>query len=484
LSPDLIKYKTFLQAISLVFLIAFGSDSFAQTDKIIRDMGKNYCRVDSIVLAGNRITKDKIILREINFREGDTLRCDRLDSLLSRSRENLLNTLLFNFVEIDRSFPFPGSQDVVVHVNVIERWYIWPVPILKISDRNFNVWWKTKDFSRLSYGFYVDWRNFRGRKENLILRLQWGYERDISIQYQIPYLNKKKTLGMGFGTGYSRQAETAYQTVNNKQQFFMEQDGFARQDYFAYGQFLVRRNIYNTHQFGLSYDQHRFSDSLLTENKHFTSDGATKSQYISFMYIFKSDHRDFKSYPLKGYYIDFGVIKHGIWTFKTNTLNTFHLLATFRKYWELNPRVYFASGVNGKISAGTQPYFMLKGIGYDRDIVRSYEYYLVDAQHFIILKNNIKFAIIPQKVKDISFIRTDKFGKIFYALYLNVFIDGGYGVYNQDFGWETNDLQNSLLLGYGTGLDFVTYYDVVVRLEFSVNFRNETGIFLHFVAPI
>ena len=484
MNHDLIKYKAFLQAISLAFLIAFGSGSFAQANRIIPDTGKNYCRIDSIILAGNKITKDKIILREIIFKAGDTLGCDKLDSLISRSKENLLNTLLFNFVELDKAYPFPGSLDVVIHVNVIERWYIWPVPILKISDRNFNVWWKTKDFSRLSYGFYVDWRNFRGRKESLILRFQWGYNRNTSLQYLIPYLNKKKTLGMGFGVGYSRQKETAYQTVDNKQQFFMEQDGYAREDIYVYGQFMVRRNIYISHLLELSYDQHRFSDSLLIENEHFTSDGGTESQYISFKYVFKSDHRDFKSYPLKGYYIDFGMIKNGLWTFKTNTLNTLQLLATFRKFWELNPRVYFATGINGKISAGTQPYFILRGIGYDRDIVRSYEYYLVDARHFIILKNNIKFALIPTRVKDIGFIKTDKFGKIFYALYLNVFVDGGFGAYNQDFGRETNDLQNTLLLGYGAGFDFVTYYDVVVRLEFSVNFRNETGIFLHFMAPI
>jgi hypothetical protein len=444
----------------------------------------NYCRIDSIVLAGNKVTRDKIMLREIIFNAGDTVRCDRLDSLISLSRENLLNTLLFNFVDIARSFHFPDSSHVVIRVNVIERWYVWPVPILLISDRNFNVWWKTKDLSRLSYGFYIDWNNFRGSKERLALRFQWGYNRDIGFQYTIPYINRAKTLGIGFGMDYYRQKETAYQTTYNKQDFFKEQNGFVREDYYAFGQFFIRRNIYNSHMLELTYDQHEFSDSLLIENQNFTSDGATKSQYLSFYYTFKSDHRDFKSYPLKGYYIDLGIIKHGLWTFKTNTLNTFHLLATFRKFWELNPRLYFATGVNGKISAGKEPYFILRGIGYDRDVVRSYEYYLVDAQHFIILKNNIKFAIIPTTVKDLSFIKTQKFGKIFYALYLNIFIDGGYGVYNQDFGRETNDLQNTLLLGYGTGLDFVTYYDVVIGLDFSVNFKNETGIFLHFMAPI
>jgi hypothetical protein len=159
----------------------------------------------------------------------------------------------------------------------------------------------------------------------------------------------------------------------------------------------------------------------LIENEHYTSDGAANHNIFLLLH-FQSDHRDFKSYHLKGYYIDFAIVKHGLWTFKTNTLNTFHVMATFRKFWEMNPRLYFASGLNGKISAGQQPYFILQGIGFDRDVVRSYEYYLVDAQHFFILKNNIKFAIIPTTVKNISFIKTEKFGKIFYALYMNVFL--------------------------------------------------------------
>ena len=159
-------------------------------------------------------------------------------------------------------------------------------------------------------------------------------------------------------------------------------------------------------------------------------------------------------------------------------------METFRKYWQVHQRIYVATGVNGKVSTGLQPYFIIRGIGYDRDVVRAYEYYLVDAQHFGILKSNIKFAIIPNQVKKINFIRTEKFSKIYYALYLNIFADAGYGIYNQDFGQETNDLQNAFLFGYGAGLDFVTYYDVVVRFEFSANLLNETGFFLHFRAPI
>lgn len=475
----------FLKTISLplilyIFLCAFSGPAGAQIHA-----GQHYARIDSIIISGNKITREPVILREILFAKGDFVAINHIDSLIARSKVNLINTSLFNFVEIDKSFTDPDSAGLSVTVRVTERWYIWPTLIMKLSDRNFNVWWQTKDFSRLSYGFYIDWQNFRGRKEDLILKMQWGYNRVIQLNYLIPYLDRRKIFGLEFGIGYSRQKETAYQTMYNKQEFFKEPgEGFARRSYHASGKMIYRRNIHNTHSLELSYDLQHFSDSLVSENKYFTVDSSDVVQYISLNYIFKSDHRDNKAYPLNGYYADFSLVKHGLWTFDRNTLNTANITATYRKFWELHPRVFFATGINGMVSAGYQPYFILGGIGYDRDIVRSYEYYLVDAQHFCISKNNVKFALIPTQVKKISFIRTDKFSKIFYALYMNVFFDAGLSYYNQDFGKVTNDLQNVLLLGYGTGFDLVTYYDVVVRLEFSVNFKNETGIFLHFRAPI
>lgn len=440
--------------------------------------------IDSIFLTGNKITRDRIIYREMVVRKGDTLTLQQLDSLMVKCHDNLMNTSLFNFVDLRKLYNDHDSSRIGIEVKVTERWYIWPTPILKISDRNFNVWWETKDFSRLSYGFYIDWKNFRGRREHLIMKLQWGYNRVAQLQYLVPYLNRQQTLGMGFGFGYARQKETAYRTQYNKQEFYKDTTRFSREEFSAYGQLVYRKNIYNTHQFILSYDRHFFSDSLISKNINYTSDSSNLVQYLSFDYVFKCDHRDFKPYPLKGYYIDAEILKHGLWTFQNNTLNTVHLMATFRKYFQLHPRIYFATGLNGKLSNELQPYFIIRGIGYDRDVVRSYEYYLVDAQHFGILKNNFKFAIIPQQSKTIPFIRTEKFSRIYYALYLNVFADAGYGYYDQDFGKETNDLQNAWLLGYGAGLDFVTYYDVVVRLEFSVNLMNETGFFLHFRAPI
>ena len=48
----------------------------------------------------------------------------------------------------------------------------------------------------------------------------------------------------------------------------------------------------------------------------------------------------------------------------------------------------------------------------------------------------------------------------------------------------TSFLDNKFIFGTGIGLDFVTYYDKVLRLEYGINDMGETGLFIHFVAPI
>jgi hypothetical protein len=48
---------------------------------------------------------------------------------------------------------------------------------------------------------------------------------------------------------------------------------------------------------------------------------------------------------------------------------------------------------------------------------------------------------------------------------------------------EDNTLSNSLLWGKGISLDYVTYYDKLLRIEFSVNRLGEKGVFLHFSNP-
>ena len=55
-------------------------------------------RITEILISGNKITKDFIILRELPFGVGDTLSEDKLIELIEVATENLNNTSLFNYV--------------------------------------------------------------------------------------------------------------------------------------------------------------------------------------------------------------------------------------------------------------------------------------------------------------------------------------------------------------------------------------------------
>jgi hypothetical protein len=119
--------------------------------------------VKDILIKGNKITHDHIILRELSFKKNDTIHSSKEKEIFRKSKENVLNTSLFNFVTIDTINANNGVSDILI--TVVERWYFWPLPFFEISERNFNTWWDNKDFSKAAYGLFLSHENFRGRKE-------------------------------------------------------------------------------------------------------------------------------------------------------------------------------------------------------------------------------------------------------------------------------------------------------------------------------
>ena len=106
----------------------------------------------------------------------------------------------------------------------------------------------------------------------------------------------------------------------------------------------------------------------------------------------------------------------------------------------------------------------------------------MDGQNYFLFKSNLKFTLLPQKEVRMPFIPLSKFATIPYAFYLNLYSDFGY--VKDDLYFEGNALNNSLQYSYGCGIDFVTYYDLVFRFEYSINKLGETGFFVHFTSPI
>lgn len=466
----------------LACLMFFGCGvALAQTESSARNV-----IVESISLSGNDKTKDQIVLRELLFRTGDTLTQNEFSMLVYRSRQNILNTSLFNFVTIDTLLSRNQDDLLLATVSIIllERWYVWPVPIVKMTDRNFNAWWQSRDFTRINYGLDVKWYNFTGRMDELDGVIQFGKNHRLSLAYRNPYIDRNKHLGVGFEAGYSKNREVGYCTLSDKLVFAFLPEGLSFDKYLVINGYF-RRNVYTTHELKAGIQSFRFSDSLLVLNHEYSYAGIKNPTFLNIYYKLKIDNRDIKYYPLKGWYADMELNKSGLGFSFEKPVDIFWAKATIRHYARVAERCYTGISVTGKISSGAwQPYFLMKGVGYNRDYVRGYEYNVIDGRHFGVIRSNIKYAIIPERTRNIGLIPTPKFSRIHYALYLTAFADAGYVWQPQWNGVYNNKLPQTLLAGAGLGIDMVTYYDKIVRVEYAVNKSGKSGIFIHFISGI
>jgi outer membrane protein assembly factor BamA len=446
------------------------------------EISQEYIIVDQIEFEGNRATKQHILLRELSFSPGDTLYQAEIPLILEQSRENLLNTSLFNFVDVSLLF-----HDLVPSANVrftfVERWYIWPFPIFEVAERNLNDWILNPNIQRTNYGVYIVKENFRGRMEKVNFLARFGYKQKFNLGYAIPYINSAQKVGVSFTVGLDRRNEIEYMTMGNSQLFYSEKGGFALSHFYFNTNLFYRRGIYNRHTFSLNYNQIRFSDSLLLLNPLFSPGSESFAPFFSLEYEFKHDYRDIKSYPLNGHYFDLRLKRQGLGLLPKEKMDISSAETSLRKFWTISPRWYFASGINGKISLGNfQPYYLQQGLGFKGDIVRGYENFVIDGQHFLVVKNNFKYALLPNRVNRIGFINNEKFSLIHYALYVNFFTDFGY--VRDNIFFKNNPYSNTFLAGSGVGLDLVTYYDKVFRTEFSITRQGDMGFYLHLIAPI
>lgn len=476
-----------LRASCFLILCCFFSGVFAQAFKInpvARDSSMYempYKSIHAIQIVGNKITKEHIILRELTFKKNDTLNNEAFIEALEQSKKNLLNTSLFNFVKIDWAIIDPEQVFIVIQVE--ERWYTFPLPIFEIDDNNFNTWWRDKDYSRINYGGLLIRNNFRGRKEKLSLIAQFGFTERLRLKYEIPYINKSQKSGIGFNFSYNRLDEIVYNTENNERSLYKSTDGDATKNYAGGIEYTYRRKIFNKHRIGVEYDLYSIQDTVTDLNPNYLRGSETESQFLSLYYQFTHDNRDSRNYPLKGNYVDLGVRKYGLGVL-TDRLDLTNFQFHFRKYVELKERWFAATSLRGVLAANNnQPYLLQNGLGYSSTFnVRSYEYYVIDGQNIGLAKAQIKYQLVKPNYTQLDFVPLERFNKFHYAFYLGLFSDFGY--VEDNIGFPGNDLANEFQFGMGIALDFVTYYDTVVRSEFSMNKFGESGFFLHFVAPI
>lgn len=435
--------------------------------------------IQQIELSGNSITKDHIILRELTIREGNTFLNNELSKEIERSKENLLNTSLFNFVTFEKLFL--DSTHVKLYIILEERWYIWPSPIFEYADRNFSTFIHNKNWHKLNYGLAVIYNNFRGRRETLKLKARFGYKEQFSLFYEKPNIDKNQVNGISIDINYFRKHESDIRTVNNDVVYLEYEKTYLWHLMGSRIIYSYRPKYYNWHKLIFQYNYYGVHDSVATLNPNYLGNGNTRNELLLLGYQFIRDKRDTKAYPLKGYYIDVAVKQDGLKLLGDYSNTYIKNISSY--YGKISESWYYSMGIKWKLSSNKNlPYYKKYALGYV-DYLHGLDHYVIDGPDYMLSKNYLKYQLLAPVTETLKYIPFKKFNKVHYAIYLNLFFDAGY-VRDRYQSKSVNSMVNRFLYSTGLGIDFVTYYDQTLRVEYSLNQFGERGFFIHFEAPI
>lgn len=440
-----------------------------------------YYKIGKIEITGNRKTKDRIILRELIKKEQDTFLLRNITRINKRQEYNIFNTQLFIYDTISCAVN-DSSKLVNYKIKVKERWYIWPIPFIDYLDRNINTWWQTKDAGRLAYGMQLSLENFSGAKDRLLLQFRTGYADQLLINYRLPYLNSKQTIGAYVQYAFNEFNKLQYTTLNNKQQFAVDDRSHLRIDNSIRAGLFLRPRLFEYHALDIGAYHVWVSDRINTLNSNYLINTGNTLSFISIAYRATYDDRDNKIYPMKGTVVDLSVLKDGLNTGDRSPLDYAQTIFTFKEFIPLNTKFNLATLWRGRLVNTQQqvPFIYNQALGYS-NFIRGYEYYVIDGQNFLLTKNSLRFQLIKPQFHEVNSLKKMRaFSTIPFYAYLNLFVDAG-NVQEKYYASE-NKLTNSWQYGYGVGLDLITYYDFVMRMEYSFNKMKQSGFFIHFAS--
>ncbi len=473
------KYKllfTFL--LTCLACLAYGQTTVPSK----KDSTLPYFIIEKIELIGNKKTKPHIIFRELTLKEGDTLRWAKKDSVLARNQANVFNTNLFTIVEV--KLAYPNAPKATLKVQMEERWYLFPIPLFELSDRNFNEWWTVygRDISRTNYGLRFRKDNFRGRRETLGFIAQFGFTQRFGVAYDIPYLTKNQKLGMTITAGFGQNRAISYATQENKLAFVKNEQGNARERWDATLIFNYRPAFYAFHSFSVGFQNIWVADTVIKLNPNYYPNAQNKLRYINIGYTFRYDKRDAVAYALRGHILKFSMNYLGF--LSEYSLRQFETTLAWGQYFPLstNKKWYWDYQLVGQFSYNQTPNFARTlAMGYGEQLMRGYELYVIPAQASAIAKQTLKWRLYSG-IRKLKAIPIKQFQRIPIALYSTLYTDVGYA--HDGYFTVNNTLQNKFLYGIGTGLDIVTYYNSVIRLNYALNRIGQARFYINFTTDL
>ena len=444
--------------------------------KISRANNSTPFTVGDIYINGNKKTKPYIILRELTFKKGDSIYLPELVKAFELGHDRLINTLLFTDVVVSLK-GFRGYV-VDVQIDVNERWYIIPLPYFRPVDRNLTVWQEHNySLSRVNYGLKYTQNKFSGRNDNVVLWLITGYSRQAEIAYDQPYADKSLKHGFGFSIIYSENNQIDAATTNN-QQYFINADTIGYAGKYLSKQFSVSLRYYyrpaikTKHLFRLGFNSIKIDSAVTVYNPDYFFDGKRKIVYPEASYQLDYTDVDYIAYPLKGITAGGSFLKRGI----NSDMNLWQLNLQSSESFPIANKTYFSTQNMAVLKLPfNQPFYNQQLFGYGNFYLRGLEQYVIDGEAGFAARNTFLRQLfdfsLPANIPFLGLYR------IPFRVMVKTYFDLGY-VYNNNPD-ATNTLAKQLLYTEGFGIDIVTSYDFVFRIEYSFNQLGQNGLFLH-----
>lgn len=459
----------------LLIALFFSFNALAQQ----QDTSESYIIIEEICYIGNSKTRERVVERELTFHVGDTIAIEAIGTMIASNEKLLTNNFLFKSARINISQWDIRTNQVRLDVWVEERWYYYPSPIFELSDRNFNVWWvqQHRDLKRTNIGLDIKVNNLTGNYDQLKLKGQLGFTPKFQIDYQFPYINRKQTIGLLLNALWTTNEEVVYAIEGNKEVFGREGGRKLLNRFRLVLGLDYRPRLFTHHFLKIGYLSNTIDSVVTLWNQDYFLNGATAQRFLTASYEYTFNNARTVFYPMTGDQIKFGVTDEGLGLAKN--YHNLQLKFKWSNYHTLTDRFSYYTELYGQLSLirTKMPFYNYRGLGYDQDYVRGYEYYVFNGLDYGMLRTNFRMKLMDKDWNWKRWMPVKQLKIMNYQIYFGIINDFAY--INDPYYGKDNHLNNKLLWGTGVGIDVVLYKTAVCRFNIVRNHLSNIGLYLH-----
>jgi len=394
--------------------------------------------IAGIAVLGNRLTKAEIILREMTLHKGDTVNVEEIEY----SKTRIYSLGLFNRVDIS----YPQMDSTILVIEVEERWYYYPVPLVGIVDRDFSKWY---------YGLGFKHENVRGWNEKLFAGFVLGYDPWASVSYSNPWIFDEAQFFSETGFQFSKTRNKSLIARGNGNEF--------NEIHFGLGETLGKR----LDQFRSIWISGAFNYVEVTDNAEGrTISGAGIDRYISFGIGAKHDTRNLKEYATQGMFGAIGMTKKGFGFGDVDCIQTTLDVRVYQTLWDgptLAVRAF--TGISSGPSVPNYSHFYF---GFSERL-RGHFQEEVEGENIAGASIELRIPLFPVFYLSMPEIPIPQFATWKLGLYAAIFSDAG-----KTWNKSASPHFESASSGYGVGIHFLLPYGFVFRIDRAWN-ENQRG---------